>query len=78
MIETRGYVDIGISTGNCLAEYRNPGWAKSKGAKVMMVGIQPTIFPEEPLESPMTLSGETPSVTQTEQSCNFLRIPATV
>lgn len=50
MIETGDIVGIGISTGNCLAGYRILRQAKSKGAKVIMGGIHPTIFPEEPLE----------------------------
>jgi radical SAM superfamily enzyme YgiQ (UPF0313 family) len=43
-------VGIGISTGNCLAGYKILRKAKSKGATVVMGGIHPTIFPEEPLE----------------------------
>ncbi len=43
-------VGIGISTGNCLAGYRILKEAKSKGATVIMGGIHPTIFPDEPLE----------------------------
>ncbi len=43
-------VGIGISTGNCLAGYRILKKAKSRGATVIMGGIHPTIFPEEPLE----------------------------
>lgn len=43
-------VGIGISTGNCLAGYRILRDAKSRGATVIMGGIHPTIFPEEPLE----------------------------
>ena len=43
-------VGIGISTGNCLAGYRILREAKSKGATVIMGGIHPTIFPDEPLE----------------------------
>ncbi len=43
-------VGIGISTGNCLAGYRVLREAKLKGATVIMGGIHPTIFPDEPLE----------------------------
>jgi radical SAM superfamily enzyme YgiQ (UPF0313 family) len=43
-------VGIGISTGNCLAGYRILREAKSRGATVIMGGIHPTIFPDEPLE----------------------------
>ncbi len=43
-------VGIGISTGNCLAGYRIVKEAKSNGATVIMGGIHPTIFPDEPLE----------------------------
>ncbi len=43
-------VGIGISTGNCLAGYRILKEAKSNGATVIMGGVHPTIFPDEPLE----------------------------
>lgn len=43
-------VGIGISTGNCRAGYAILKQAKSKGATVIMGGIHPTIFPNEPLE----------------------------
>jgi radical SAM superfamily enzyme YgiQ (UPF0313 family) len=43
-------VGIGISTGNCLAGYKVLKKAKSRGATVIMGGIHPTIFPDEPLE----------------------------
>jgi radical SAM superfamily enzyme YgiQ (UPF0313 family) len=43
-------VGIGISTGNCLAGYGIVREAKSRGATVIMGGIHPTIFPDEPLE----------------------------
>lgn len=43
-------VGIGISTGNCLGGYRILKAAKSRGAAVIMGGIHPTIFPDEPLE----------------------------
>jgi radical SAM superfamily enzyme YgiQ (UPF0313 family) len=43
-------VGIGISTGNCIAGYRIVKQAKSKGATVIVGGIHPTIFPDEPLE----------------------------
>jgi radical SAM superfamily enzyme YgiQ (UPF0313 family) len=43
-------VGVGISTGNCIAGYRVLKQAKAKGATVVMGGIHPTIFPDEPLE----------------------------
>jgi len=43
-------VGIGITTGNCQAGYRVLREAKAKGATVIMGGIHPTIFPDEPLE----------------------------
>ena len=43
-------VGIGISTGNCMAGYRVLKQAKARGATVVMGGIHPTIFPDEPLE----------------------------
>src|SRR5215831_11701263 len=43
-------VGIGISTGNCRAGYEILKQAKSKGATVIVGGIHPTIFPDEPLE----------------------------
>jgi len=43
-------VGIGISTGNCLGGYDILKKAKAKGATVIMGGIHPTIFPDEPLE----------------------------
>ncbi len=43
-------VGIGISTGNCTAGYRVLKAAKARGATVVMGGIHPTIFPDEPLE----------------------------
>ncbi len=43
-------VGIGISTGNCRAGYGILKKAKSKGATVIVGGIHPTIFPNEPLE----------------------------
>ncbi len=43
-------VGIGITTGNCQAGYRVLREAKAKGATVIMGGIHPTIFPNEPLE----------------------------
>ena len=43
-------VGIVISTGNCLAGYRIVKEAKSNAATVIMGGIHPTIFPDEPLE----------------------------
>lgn len=43
-------VGIGTSTGNCMAGYRTLRKAKSKGGTVIMGGIHPAIFPDEPLE----------------------------
>src|SRR3989475_6962335 len=43
-------VGIGITTGNCLAGYGILRKAKSRGATVIVGGIHPTIFPDEPLE----------------------------
>src|SRR5215203_3166734 len=43
-------VGISIHTGNCTAGYRVLREAKRKGATVIMGGIHPTIFPDEPLE----------------------------
>jgi hypothetical protein len=44
-------VGIGITTGNCQAGYDILNKAKSKGATVIMGGIHPTIFPDEPLRA---------------------------
>ena len=49
-VERGDIVGIGISTGNCIAGYRVLKQAKSKGATVIVGGIHPTIFPEEPIE----------------------------
>lgn len=43
-------VGIGITTGNCIPGYRALKEAKSRGATVIIGGIHPTIFPDEPLE----------------------------
>ena len=50
IVEQGDIVGIGISTGNCIAGYRLLKEAKSRGAIVIMGGIHPTIFPDEPLE----------------------------
>ncbi len=50
MVQAGDIVGIGISTGNCLAGYRVLREAKLKGATVIMGGIHPTIFSDEPLE----------------------------
>ncbi len=50
VVDLGDIVGIGISTGNCLAGYRVLREAKLKGATVLMGGIHPTIFPDEPLE----------------------------
>ncbi len=43
-------VGVGISTGNCTAGYRVLRMAKQRGATVIMGGVHPTIFPDEPIE----------------------------
>src|SRR6266536_2537900 len=43
-------VGVGIHTGNCRPGYRVLREAKLKGATVIVGGIHPTIFPDEPLE----------------------------
>jgi radical SAM superfamily enzyme YgiQ (UPF0313 family) len=43
-------VGVGIHSGNCLPGYRIIREAKERGATVIVGGIHPTIFPEEPLE----------------------------
>ena len=50
MVRRGDIVGIGVSTGNCLAGYKILRKAKSRGATVIMGGIHPTIFPDEPLE----------------------------
>jgi radical SAM superfamily enzyme YgiQ (UPF0313 family) len=50
MVRPGDILGIGISTGNCLAGYKILRKAKSQGATVIMGGIHPTIFPDEPLE----------------------------
>ncbi len=50
MVQPGDIVGIGISTGNCLAGYKILKQAKSRGAMVIMGGIHPTIFPDEPIE----------------------------
>jgi radical SAM superfamily enzyme YgiQ (UPF0313 family) len=50
MVQAGDIVGIGITTGNCLAGYRILKEAKSRGATVVMGGVHPTIFPDEPLE----------------------------
>jgi radical SAM superfamily enzyme YgiQ (UPF0313 family) len=49
-IEAGDIVGVGIHTGNCRPGYRVVREAKEKGARVIVGGIHPTIFPEEPLE----------------------------
>src|SRR5256886_17335258 len=41
---------VGIHTGNCRPGYRVVTEAKKRGATVIVGGIHPTIFPDEPLE----------------------------
>ena len=43
-------VGVGIHTGNCRPGCRLVREAKKRGATVIVGGIHPTIFPEEPLE----------------------------
>src|SRR6266705_4226094 len=43
-------VGVGIHTGNCRPGYRVVREAKTRGATVIVGGIHPTIFPEEPLQ----------------------------
>ena len=43
-------VGVGIHTGNCRPGYRVVTEAKKRGATVIVGGIHPTIFPDEPLE----------------------------
>ena len=50
IVQRGDIVGIGISTGNCLPGYRILEAAKSRGATVVMGGIHPTIFPEEPIQ----------------------------
>jgi radical SAM superfamily enzyme YgiQ (UPF0313 family) len=42
-------VGVGIHTGNCRPGYRVVREAKRRGATVIVGGIHPTIFPDEPL-----------------------------
>ena len=42
-------VGVGIHTGNCRPGYRVVSEAKKRGATVIVGGIHPTIFPDEPL-----------------------------
>jgi radical SAM superfamily enzyme YgiQ (UPF0313 family) len=43
-------VGVGIHTGNCRPGYRVVREAKQRGATVIVGGVHPTIFPEEPLQ----------------------------
>lgn len=43
-------VGVGIHSGNCRPGYRVVREAKKRGATVIVGGVHPTIFPEEPLE----------------------------
>jgi radical SAM superfamily enzyme YgiQ (UPF0313 family) len=43
-------VGVGIHTGNCRPGYRVVRAAKERGATVIVGGVHPTIFPDEPLE----------------------------
>lgn len=43
-------VGIGIHTGNCRPGYEVVREAKKRGATVIVGGVHPTIFPDEPLE----------------------------
>jgi radical SAM superfamily enzyme YgiQ (UPF0313 family) len=50
IVQPGDILGIGISTGNCLRGYGVLAQAKARGATVVMGGIHPTIFPDEPLE----------------------------
>ena len=62
VVDPGDIVGIGISSGNCIPDYRAVRAAKSKGATVIVGGIHATIFPEEPLrmgaDAVVTGSGE--------------------
>ncbi len=49
-IQPGDIVGVGIHTGNCRPGYRVVREAKQRGATVIVGGIHPTIFPDEPLE----------------------------
>ncbi|HJZ80626.1 MAG TPA: radical SAM protein [Pyrinomonadaceae bacterium] len=49
-VEPGDIVGVGIHTGNCRPGYRVVREAKKRGATVIVGGIHPTIFPDEPLE----------------------------
>jgi radical SAM superfamily enzyme YgiQ (UPF0313 family) len=50
LVEPGDIVGVGIHTGNCRPGYRVVREAKKRGATVIVGGIHPTIFPDEPLE----------------------------
>lgn len=50
VVEPGDIVGISIITGNCVPGYRVLQQAKQRGATVIMGGVHPTIFPDEPLE----------------------------
>ena len=50
LVKAGDIVGVGIHTGNCRPGYRVVREAKARGATVIVGGIHPTIFPEEPLE----------------------------
>jgi radical SAM superfamily enzyme YgiQ (UPF0313 family) len=50
LVKAGDIVGVGIHTGNCRPGYRVVREAKKRGATVIVGGIHPTIFPEEPLE----------------------------
>src|SRR6266496_3106550 len=50
VVEPGDIVGVGIHTGNCRPGYRVIREARKRGATVIVGGIHPTIFPDEPLE----------------------------
>lgn len=49
-VQSGDIVGVGIHTGNCRPGYQIVRAAKKRGATVIVGGVHPTIFPEEPLE----------------------------
>lgn len=50
LVNAGDIVGIGLNSNNCVPGYRVLRQAKSRGATVVIGGIHPTIFPDEPLE----------------------------
>ncbi len=50
LVQAGDIVGIGLNSNNCVPGYRVLRAAKSRGATVVVGGIHPTIFPDEPLE----------------------------